>query len=120
MNYDDYRLTEQYQVDRAAIADLTAKLSGCDDANKELRAEYADVMYSKNMEIADLTAKLEAAEARIKELEGEPDTTRCPDCGGQADNGFDRCLPPNPYSCSKCQQKDDYDRLCDRLEAGEA
>lgn len=26
----------------------------------------------------------------------------CPKCGGPADNGFDRCLPPNAYFCSKC------------------
>ena len=26
----------------------------------------------------------------------------CPKCGGEADNGFDRCLPPNPYHCTKC------------------
>lgn len=32
----------------------------------------------------------------------EPDITKCPTCGGEADNGFDRCLPPSPYLCSKC------------------
>ena len=26
----------------------------------------------------------------------------CPGCGGVADNGFDRCIPPNPYYCTKC------------------
>ena len=26
----------------------------------------------------------------------------CPGCGGEADNGFDRCLPPGPYYCTKC------------------
>jgi hypothetical protein len=26
----------------------------------------------------------------------------CPGCGGPADNGHDRCLPPNPYYCTKC------------------
>lgn len=30
----------------------------------------------------------------------------CPECGGETDNGFDRCLPPNPYSCSKCEEKE--------------
>lgn len=24
-------------------------------------------------------------------------------CGGHADNGHDRCLPPAPYRCSKCE-----------------
>lgn len=37
-----------------------------------------------------------------------PDTTKmvCPRCGGPADNGHDRCLPPNPYNCTKCKGKE--------------
>lgn len=27
----------------------------------------------------------------------------CPKCGGPADNGYDRCMPPNAYHCSKCE-----------------
>lgn len=30
------------------------------------------------------------------------DINTCPGCGGPADNGFDRCLPPSPYLCTKC------------------
>lgn len=30
------------------------------------------------------------------------DLSKCPKCGGPADNGHDRCLPPNPYFCTKC------------------
>lgn len=30
------------------------------------------------------------------------DLTKCPCCGGPADNGHDRCYPPNPYFCKKC------------------
>ena len=26
----------------------------------------------------------------------------CPECGGPADNGHDRCWPPSPYFCKKC------------------
>lgn len=26
----------------------------------------------------------------------------CPQCGGPADNGHDRELPPNPYHCTRC------------------
>ncbi len=29
--------------------------------------------------------------------------SKCPKCGGPADNGHDRCLPPNPYFCTKCE-----------------
>ncbi len=28
----------------------------------------------------------------------------CPKCGGPADNGHDRCLPPNPYWCVQCMK----------------
>jgi len=36
----------------------------------------------------------------------EQDLTKCPNCGGVADNGHDRCIPPNPYYCSKCEVKE--------------
>lgn len=33
----------------------------------------------------------------------ESDTlSKCPNCGGVADNGWDRSIPPNPYFCSRC------------------
>ena len=32
----------------------------------------------------------------------EPDLSRCPKCGGPADNGHDREVPPSPYFCTKC------------------
>jgi len=34
----------------------------------------------------------------------QPDINTCPTCKGPADNGFDRCLPPNPYQCTKCEE----------------
>lgn len=36
----------------------------------------------------------------------EQSISTCPRCGGYADNGFDRCSPPNPYVCSKCERAD--------------
>ena len=33
----------------------------------------------------------------------EYDLTKCPACGGPADNGHDRCVPPSPYFCTKCE-----------------
>lgn len=33
------------------------------------------------------------------------DIFHCPECGGPADNGHDRCIPPNPYWCTKCMEK---------------
>ena len=29
----------------------------------------------------------------------------CPNCGGPADNGHDRCVPPAQYYCKKCMKK---------------
>jgi hypothetical protein len=36
----------------------------------------------------------------------------CPKCGGPADNGHDRCLPPNPYYCTKCSREGYHDDGC--------
>ena len=35
------------------------------------------------------------------------DLSKCPECGGENDRGHDRCYPPNPYLCSKCDPHDD-------------
>ena len=39
---------------------------------------------------------------------GDGDTAeglnKCPQCGGEADNGHDRCYPPTAYLCSKCSE----------------
>ena len=32
----------------------------------------------------------------------DPDITKCPRCGGPADQGYSRDVPPLPYECSKC------------------
>lgn len=36
--------------------------------------------------------------------EARPPLDRCPQCGGEADNGHDRCHPPSAYLCSKCTE----------------
>lgn len=44
------------------------------------------------------------------------DLSKCPRCGGEADNGHDRSYPPVPYYCSKCQgcgMKTIFDHLRD-------
>lgn len=33
------------------------------------------------------------------------DISKCPGCGGDPDNGHDRCDPPSPYYCTKCEAK---------------
>lgn len=47
---------------------------------------------------------VQGAKAAILGTGGEAvDLSKCPKCGGPADNGHDRCLPPNPYFCTKCE-----------------
>lgn len=38
----------------------------------------------------------------IRTLAPAPDLSTCPECGGPADNGHDREVPPNPYLCTRC------------------
>jgi len=42
----------------------------------------------------------------------EPNLDVCPQCGGPADNGHDRCIPPSPYNCSKCQDQTEAPGRC--------
>jgi hypothetical protein len=50
----------------------------------------------------DTYAEIEALRAALEEPVQEPDPSRCPQCGGPADNGHDRSIPPSPYFCTKC------------------
>ena len=46
---------------------------------------------------------------RIRSLRPMPpvyfDLSKCPSCGGPADNGHDREFPPNVYACTRCTKK---------------
>lgn len=39
-------------------------------------------------------------------MKKSPNLSKCPLCGGVADNGHDREYPPNPYVCTKCEEVD--------------
>lgn len=43
-----------------------------------------------------------ALRSALEQEQAEPDLSRCPQCNGPADNGFDRSIPPSPYLCTKC------------------
>lgn len=47
----------------------------------------------------------------INGVEMKADLTKCPECGGAADNGHNRCYPPNAYYCSKCEAKESADAM---------
>ena len=50
---------------------------------------------------ASLEAQNNELDRKLAEME-RADLSRCPQCGGPADNGHDRSIPPNPYLCTKC------------------
>lgn len=45
-------------------------------------------------------------EQTIVEAEKELSLEVCPRCGGVADNGHDRSLPPYVYLCTKCERRE--------------
>ena len=49
-----------------------------------------------------LPAEIDEAMDVLKAALAEPDLSHCPQCGGPADNGHDRSIPPSPYWCTKC------------------
>lgn len=44
------------------------------------------------------------APAEPADAQERGDELKCPRCGGEADNGHDRCHPPNAYNCTKCDE----------------
>ena len=105
----DWMMTEQ-DVQAKRIAELETENKGLIDKNKRLRRALDNVKIRgyelgqkeiHDMALAALTTDTEAEEEK-------PDITKCPNCGGPADNGHDRELPPNPYWCTKCDpEKED-------------
>lgn len=73
----------------------------------------------KEVKIKELRVAISVVEERLAELQRsephEPDISKCPKCGGPADQGFDREHPPNPYWCTKCQDSTDCP-ICEESE----
>ena len=71
-----------------------------------LRQALEALEVSTRFVYADLRPQCECAITALRERLAETanDLTRCPNCGGPADNGHDREVPPNPYWCSKCTE----------------
>jgi hypothetical protein len=67
------------------------------------------VMENLGNALADLPegaiTDIEVDPTKPKPPESSLDT--CPRCGGVADNGHDRSLPPNPYYCTKCTTREE-------------
>ena len=105
------RIMDKELIERVAIA-ISPWRSG-----KDRRMRYHDFSWEKLMpNVQD--AYREQAKAAIEAYRSylspsqitqglsnkhsETDLNKCPGCGGPADNGHDRCLPPSPYFCTKC------------------
>ena len=71
-----------------------------------LRQALEALEVSTRFVYADLRPQCESTIDALRErlAETADDLTRCPNCGGPADNGHDREVPPNPYWCSKCTE----------------
>ena len=117
------RNKELEDVGTALYEELTLERSGYMHGART--KELQKLNHEKDNQIAGLELCNENLENRVNELDELKDndgfimvydaienvdtvsilTTldKCPKCGGEADNGHDRCMPPNAYHCTKCE-----------------
>jgi RNA polymerase-binding transcription factor DksA len=67
-----------------------------------------DEIESLRQRVAELATDWQVTQATLAACEKERDELKqdinaCPNCGGPADQGHDRCYLPTAYLCSKCQ-----------------
>jgi len=94
---------------------------------RDVKEEYRD-LYRETLAKLDLIYKwaaglcvshphlvpYEIAHVEDKDPTAQPNLAKCPGCGGPADNGNDRSVPPVPYFCADCQAAlDEADPLDD-------
>lgn len=87
-----------------AAAEREACAKACDVA-KQLK--WDAVLEGDVVPAVDCAAEIRAraSVAPAPEILPEVDLSRCPNCGGVADQGFDREFPPNAYWCSRCTKE---------------
>lgn len=73
---------------------------------KQIAADLrSDGAYTSANSVEAITAERDALLVMLALPQGKPAydyISKCPQCGGEADNGNDRCIPPSAYLCSKC------------------
>ena len=93
-------LTEQW---RRAIS--LVKPKECGDVRNIIPLIDIGVVILLSKQLSEANATLESQAAQ-DEQEKPIDLSTCPKCGGDADNGHDRCYPPSPYNCTKCMKEE--------------
>jgi len=97
-------------MEREGVIKFT-KVLVCPDGSPECNKEtiMPDTDHVDALEIAELSDNREVIQGEVgrefpneEPSEDRTDLSKCPKCGGPADNGHDRCDPPSPYCCSKC------------------
>jgi len=108
---------EEIKSNKEFILDLRRRLNAALDMLGTARQELE---YSKHPDFGKPEELIKRIEKEIPKLndvsetyEEDFDLSRCPRCGGDADQGHDRCYPPNPYVCSKCQKKSEESQSTD-------
>jgi hypothetical protein len=86
---------------RFTLAELTRTVIDLEEVRDALTVDIAKIQ----TRIDQIREALRAPTPREIELSQPGYLSRCPGCGGLADNGFDREVPPNVYACSKCVAK---------------
>ena len=96
-----------YQSDKIKVIHRPFDHGG-NDEREDIRIELADgtvitVSHGSGYESDYSVIVNEPTSQLDRNEEWEPDLDICPNCEGPADNGHDRCVPPSPYYCSKCE-----------------
>lgn len=99
--YDAAPLHLRHLVDVADILDaaLYARRHGSAELAETCRVQASKAIHDQ------LTGGCAARALQVLGETGPLSLSICPGCGGPADNGHDRCIPPSPYLCTKCQEK---------------
>ena len=106
--------------DAQALAQAILEAVQCGPINPKHDAKwaalrFADLSKTNHPEIPDSSFEHERACSEVDETEDmdAQDLSKCPKCGGPADNGHDHCIPPSPYYCTKCEIDPRDQRIAD-------
>ena len=85
-------------------------LGALEDVDGPITTLLGSILGSPDPDAPGAKVRTAIAALRAALARPEPDLSRCPQCGGPADNGHDRELPPNPHWCTRClaNARDDW------------